>query len=56
MGRTECNRVVNFGGDARLVGRMVDLRITRSLAYTLRGEVLTSESTAAGRPAALPVA
>ncbi|HUD32574.1 MAG TPA: tRNA (N6-isopentenyl adenosine(37)-C2)-methylthiotransferase MiaB [Variovorax sp.] len=39
MGRTDCNRVVNFAGDARLVGRMVDLRITRSLAYTLRGEV-----------------
>ncbi len=44
MGRTECNRVVNFEGDARLVGRMVDVRITRSLAYTLRGEVPTSES------------
>src|SRR6478609_7375639 len=45
MGRTECNRVVNFEGDARLVGQMVDLRITRSLAYTLRGEVVTAEST-----------
>jgi tRNA-2-methylthio-N6-dimethylallyladenosine synthase len=39
MGRTACNRVVNFEGDARLVGQMIDLRITRSLAYTLRGEV-----------------
>ena len=56
MGRTECNRVVNFEGDARLVGQMVELRITRSLAYTLRGEVVTAESTAAGRSAALPVA
>jgi tRNA-2-methylthio-N6-dimethylallyladenosine synthase len=28
MGRTECNRVVNFEGDARLVGQMIDLRIT----------------------------
>ena len=44
MGRTECNRVVNFEGDARLVGQMVDVRITRSLAYTLRGEVPTAES------------
>ena len=43
MGRTDCNRVVNFEGDARLVGQMVDLRITRSLAYTLRGEVPTRE-------------
>jgi tRNA-2-methylthio-N6-dimethylallyladenosine synthase len=39
MGRTECNRVVNFAGDPRLVGQMIDLRITKSLAYTLRGEV-----------------
>ncbi len=39
MGRTYCNRVVNFAGDARLVGQMIDLRITRSMAYTLRGEV-----------------
>jgi tRNA-2-methylthio-N6-dimethylallyladenosine synthase len=40
MGRTECNRVVNFEGDERLIGRMADVRITRSLAYTLRGEVV----------------
>lgn len=43
MGRTECNRVVNFAGDPRLVGQMIDLRITRSMAYTLGGEVPTSE-------------
>ncbi|MBB1603876.1 tRNA (N6-isopentenyl adenosine(37)-C2)-methylthiotransferase MiaB [Variovorax sp. UMC13] len=43
MGRTDCNRVVNFEGDARLVGQMIDLDITRSLAYTLRGEVPTRE-------------
>ena len=47
MGRTDCNRVVNFEGDARLIGQMVDLRITRSLAYTLRGEVPTRERTGA---------
>ena len=40
MGRTECNRVVNFPGPARLVGQMVDVRITEAKAYTLRGEVL----------------
>jgi tRNA-2-methylthio-N6-dimethylallyladenosine synthase len=45
MGRTDCNRVVNFAGDPRLVGQMVDLRIERSLAYTLRGEVPTREAT-----------
>ncbi len=43
MGRTECNRVVNFAGDARLAGQMIDLRITRSMAYTLAGEVPTRE-------------
>ena len=45
MGPTDCNRVVNFAGDARLIGQMVDLRIERSLAYTLRGEVPTREAT-----------
>ena len=55
MGRTECNRVVNFEGDARLVGQMVDLSITRSLSYTLRGEVPTREGAglAAGASAVL---
>jgi hypothetical protein len=53
MGRTACNRVVNFEGDARLVGQMTDLRITRSLAYTLRGEVLTRESSWPAAAAAL---
>ncbi|RZL58440.1 MAG: tRNA (N6-isopentenyl adenosine(37)-C2)-methylthiotransferase MiaB [Variovorax sp.] len=51
MGRTDCNRVVNFAGDARLVGQMVDLRIVRSLAYTLRGEVPTRETTEAAAAA-----
>ena len=40
MGRTECNRVVNFPGQARLMGQMVDVRITEAKTYTLRGEVL----------------
>lgn len=40
MGRTECNRVVNFAGHPRLLGQMVDVRITEAKTYTLRGEVL----------------
>ena len=40
MGRTECNRVVNFAGHARLIGRMIDVRITEARTYTLRGEVV----------------
>jgi tRNA-2-methylthio-N6-dimethylallyladenosine synthase len=38
-GRTENNRVVNFSGDASLVGSFVNLRITRVLSNTLRGEL-----------------
>ena len=48
MGRTECNRVVNFIGQPRLVGQLVDVRITETRSYTLRGEVVTSEVLAVG--------
>src|SRR5690606_34292542 len=37
-GRTECNRVVNFKGPARLIGHMVDVTITEALPHSLRGE------------------
>jgi tRNA-2-methylthio-N6-dimethylallyladenosine synthase len=40
MGRTECNRVVNFAGQSRLVGQLVDVTITETRSYTLRGEVV----------------
>ena len=40
MGRTECNRVVNFSAPERLVGQMVDVRITETRTFTLRGEVV----------------
>lgn len=43
MGRTDCFRVVNFEAPPRLVGQMVDVKITRSLSHTLRGEVLTQD-------------
>ncbi len=39
MGRTECNRIVNFDGgplSARLVGQMIDVRITEALPHSLR--------------------
>jgi len=45
MGRTECNRVVNFAGQPRLVGQLVDVKITETRSYTLRGEVLVHEDT-----------
>jgi tRNA-2-methylthio-N6-dimethylallyladenosine synthase len=47
MGRTECNRIVNFAGPKRLTGQMVDVRITQALPHSLRGEVSLRESTAA---------
>jgi tRNA-2-methylthio-N6-dimethylallyladenosine synthase len=43
QGRSENNRVVNFDGGpngARLVGQMIDVEITQSYAYSLRGEIL----------------
>ncbi|MDP3252038.1 MAG: tRNA (N6-isopentenyl adenosine(37)-C2)-methylthiotransferase MiaB [Hydrogenophaga sp.] len=48
MGRTECNRIVNFDGGAladRLIGQMVDVRITETRPHSLRGEVLVRETT-----------
>ena len=39
-GRTDKNCVVNFPGDAALIGSLVDLRITDAMAHTLRGELL----------------
>jgi len=48
-GRSENNRVVNFAGPSRLVGRFVDLEITQALPHSLRGRVVTipEEETAA---------
>ena len=43
MGRTFCNRIVNFDGgadSARLIGQMVDVTITAALPHSLRGELL----------------
>ena len=39
-GRTQNNRVVNFPGNARLIGRFVRVRITEAKANSLRGEML----------------
>ena len=49
MGRTECNRIVNFQGPARLIGQMLDVTITAAYAHSLRAEVpIVDEATAAG--------
>jgi tRNA-2-methylthio-N6-dimethylallyladenosine synthase len=43
MGRTECNRIVNFRGHARLIGKMADVTITEALPHSMRGEVVVKE-------------
>jgi len=50
MGRTECNRIVNFDGGpqaARLVGQMLDVSITAALPHSLRGRPLAAEGVSA---------
>ena len=50
MGRTECNRIVNFDGGpnaARLVGQMIDVTITEALPHSLRGVVKVEDSVSA---------
>lgn len=43
-GRTDNNRVVNFAANPRLIGQMIDVRITAALPHSLRGEIVTRES------------
>ncbi|NMM37165.1 MAG: tRNA (N6-isopentenyl adenosine(37)-C2)-methylthiotransferase MiaB [Glaciimonas sp.] len=48
QGRSENNRVVNFDGGpdgARLIGRQVDIDITHSYTYSLRGELVAIQPT-----------
>ncbi|WP_299146707.1 tRNA (N6-isopentenyl adenosine(37)-C2)-methylthiotransferase MiaB [uncultured Comamonas sp.] len=40
QGRTDCNRVVNFPGRARLIGQLIEVRITEARSFTLRGEAV----------------
>jgi tRNA-2-methylthio-N6-dimethylallyladenosine synthase len=47
MGRTENNRIVNFPGQPRLLGQLIDVRITQALPHSLRAEVVTDEKVAA---------
>lgn len=38
-GRTECNRVVNFDGDASLIGQFIQIAITEAQPNSLRGRI-----------------
>jgi tRNA-2-methylthio-N6-dimethylallyladenosine synthase len=45
MGRTECNRIVNFPGGPnpeRLIGQLIDVHITQAYPHSLRAEVVVS--------------
>ena len=47
MGRTECNRIVNFAGgpnSERLLGQMIDVTISEAYPHSLRGQVLVKET------------
>jgi tRNA-2-methylthio-N6-dimethylallyladenosine synthase len=39
-GRSDNNRVVNFAGPKRLIGELVDVRISAAMAHSLRGEII----------------
>ncbi|AMP01415.1 tRNA-i(6)A37 thiotransferase enzyme MiaB [Collimonas arenae] len=46
QGRTENNRVVNIDAGpngARLIGQLIDVKITETYTYTLRGEIVLAE-------------
>ena len=54
MGRTRCNRVVNFDtGDRDLLGRVVPVRISQALPHSLRGE-LADRGASARAPISVP--
>jgi tRNA-2-methylthio-N6-dimethylallyladenosine synthase len=40
-GRTRSNKIVNFEGDLRLVGKLVPVRITKAYPHSLRGEIVS---------------
>ena len=42
-GRTDNNRVVNFPAPSRLIGQMVEVRITKALPHSLRGEAVIAD-------------
>ncbi|HET6264244.1 MAG TPA: tRNA (N6-isopentenyl adenosine(37)-C2)-methylthiotransferase MiaB, partial [Usitatibacter sp.] len=42
--RTENNRIVNFAGHPRLIGRYAEVEITAALPHSLRGRIVMTES------------
>jgi tRNA-2-methylthio-N6-dimethylallyladenosine synthase len=57
MGRTECNRIVNFDGGPnfkRLVGQMLDVSITQALPHSLRATPVLEDLVPVSAPGAGP--
>jgi tRNA-2-methylthio-N6-dimethylallyladenosine synthase len=50
MGRTECNRIVNFAAGPtqalreRLVGQLIDVKITKAFPHSLRADILLDQA------------
>jgi tRNA-2-methylthio-N6-dimethylallyladenosine synthase len=55
MGRTECNRIVNFAGPQALVGQLIDVDITQANPHSLRGRWPATPQPATALPAAAAV-
>ncbi|NJM44561.1 MAG: tRNA (N6-isopentenyl adenosine(37)-C2)-methylthiotransferase MiaB [Brachymonas sp.] len=49
MGRTECNRVINFAASKaamqRMPGSLIDIAVTQRMGFSLRGELAISDAT-----------
>ena len=42
-GRTENNRIVNFDGKPRLIGQLVDVKITQAVRNSLKGNLIIND-------------
>jgi tRNA-2-methylthio-N6-dimethylallyladenosine synthase len=49
MGRTSCNRTVNFKAPPRLLGELIDVKITEARAHSLRGQLCDEQAPGAAR-------
>jgi tRNA-2-methylthio-N6-dimethylallyladenosine synthase len=53
MGRTECNRIVNFVGPRALVGQLIDVDITEAYPHSLRGRTKPAHHKASAEAATI---
>ena len=53
MGRTECNRIVNFAGPPSLVGQLIDVDITEAYPHSLRGRTKAAHHKASAEAATI---